>query len=148
MSKYLSNHFNFSVISSNTILEEDNSLNGNYLKNTYVDQGINIPDDLYVYLVSKLLKKDPNDKFIIEGFPYNLTQLKLSEKMLKQTSSELCNVIYLKQEENVLYNRLINRKVCPECNISFDNTIEFCPDCNVPTVKRSDDELLIIDKRI
>ena len=87
LTKYLANVLNYSVISSNTILEEDSALNGNYLKETYVDRGISIPDDLYVYLVSKLIKKIKNDTFVIEGFPYNLNQLKLAKKMLKQINS-------------------------------------------------------------
>lgn len=148
LTKYLSDNLSFSVISSNTILEEDNLLNGDYLKNTYVDHGISIPDDLYVYLVTKRIKKDSNDMFIIEGFPYNLNQLKLSEKMLKQTNSKLCGVIYLKEKDDVLYKRLINRKVCPKCNQSFNNIVDLCPDCNIKTIKRDDDEIEIINKRM
>lgn len=148
LSKALSTSLGFSVISSNTILEEDSQSNGNYLKETYVDHGISIPDDLYVYLVTKCIKKDENDKFIIEGFPYNLNQLKLAQKMLKQTSSELCGVIYLECNEEVLYERLMNRTVCPICNQSFNSSVKICPECNVDTVKRNDDDLLIINRRI
>ena len=148
LSKVLSKSFDFSVISSNTILEEDSLSNGNYLKETYVDHGINIPDDLYVYLVTKCIKKTINDKFIIDGFPYNMNQLKLAQKMLKQTSSELCGVIYLEYDEDVLYKRLMNRTICPICNQSFNSSIKICPECSINTIKRNDDDLLIINKRI
>lgn len=148
LSKYLCDNFKFSIVSSNSIVKENSYLNGNYLKNTYINRGISIPDDLYVYLVSKCLQKSLNDKFIIEGFPYNINQLKLAEKMLNQTSSELCGVIYLNENESVLYERLINRRVCPICNQSFGGKVEECPNCNVSTVKRNDDDLLIINKRL
>lgn len=148
LTKYLANILNYSVISSNTILEEDSVLNGNYLKETYVNHGISIPDDLYVYLVSKLIKKTQNDTFIIEGFPYNLNQLKLAEKMVKQTNSKLCGVIYLNETEETIYNRLINRMVCPNCNQSYNNAIDICPECLIKLTKRDDDEIEIINKRI
>lgn len=148
LTKYLSDNLNFTVISSNTIIEEDSILNGNYLKETYVDHGNNIPDDLYVYLVSKLIEKNINNTFVIEGFPYNLNQLKLAEKLLNRLNSRLCGVIYLNEDEDVIYNRLINRRVCPNCNQSFNNVVDKCPDCEIKLIKRDDDEIQIINKRI
>lgn len=148
LSKYLTSKFNFSVISSNTILDETKNLNEHFLRNEYVDQGIDIPNDIYVSLVSRCLRKNKNDKFIIEGFPYNLNQLKLAEEMLQKNEAILCGVIYLKVDEEILYKRLINRKICPKCGTSFNNDVELCPDCNVSTIKRTDDKISIIDKRI
>ena len=106
-----------------------------------LSQGKFIDDDTVCLLLEKrLLQKDCNKGYVLDGFPRNLNQAKMYDLLLKKVGNNRCIVIILDLEKEIAAKRIIGRKVCPNCkavyNDLFTNTkpIEenVCDICGFP----------------
>ena len=87
---------------------------------------------------------------LIDGFPRRLEQSILFWDMLKLTGRNI-NWIWINISSDTAIKRLTNRKTCPKCWKTYNQTVhesEKCDVCNVELIIRADDKPDIILKRI
>jgi adenylate kinase len=160
--KNVANHFKCKLISTGDILREnvENKTVLGLEAKKYIDNGNLAPAQIVVSMIKNVIKssiekKDASDNnFLFDGFPRDLEQNKLFEQILAQLNLSIKAVIYINIEDDVVYERLTNRRVCPKCNRvyhlkfnppKFDN---LCDDCKVALITREDDKIDVIKKRL
>jgi adenylate kinase len=75
-----------------------------------LDSGRLVPDELTIELVRERLDEpDTADGFLLDGFPRNVTQADLLNKILADRDEKLDAVIELQVDEDVLVERLLAR---------------------------------------
>ncbi len=161
--KNVANYYKCKLISTGDILRE-NVENRTVLgleAKKYIDNGNLAPAQIVVSMVKNAIKssiennKDAADKsFLFDGFPRDLEQNKLFEQILDELNLSIKGVIYINVEDDVVYERLTNRRICPKCNRvyhlifnppKFDN---LCDDCKVKLITREDDKIDVIKNRL
>ena len=117
-----------------------------------MDSGNLISDEI----VSKLLKdklSSLDGPFILDGYPRNLTQTGMLDKILNEINKKIDLVIYLDVPYDILINRVLLRLSCPKCSRSYHKINLkpkkewICDDCQVELVSRSDDTEEIFKNR-
>jgi adenylate kinase len=130
------------------IMKEDSAL-GRKIKD-YVEKGMLVPNDIVIEVLKQRLDRVPKRKgLILDGYPRNLEQAKVLEKIAK------IDVILLQMVPDwIIIERLSSRRICRDCgavyNIRFlrPKVNDFCDKCGGTLYQRSDDTSEVIKKRI
>ena len=121
----------------------------------FMDQGLLVPDELTVGLVTDRLSQDDCENgFMLDGFPRNVSQAEQLDAFLKENNIELSNVINIEVDKNILVSRAVGRRICKSCGATYH--VEFNPPkiegvCNVcqgELYQRADDNEETVSKRI
>ncbi|MEF9520025.1 adenylate kinase [Chlamydia crocodili] len=116
----------------------------------YIDKGLLVPDDLVWEIIEEMLvKPEYQSGCIIDGFPRTLDQaVLLNDFLLKSNTNYL--VIQLDVSDEEIVRRIHSRFICPLCSYVYNQSQGFseCPTCRVKLVRRSDDTLEVIHKRL
>lgn len=119
----------------------------------YMNSGELVPDKIIVSIVTKRLKeKDAKKGFLLDGFPRNINQAKVLEKMLGKIDDFL--VFYVNVSDNTVVRRLSERRVCRKCGMNYH--LEFgppkikdkCDKCGSAIYQRDDDQPVAIKNRL
>ena len=87
---------------------------------SYIEQGKLVPDELILPMMRERLREpDAAAGYVLDGFPRNLAQARVLEKMLAELGQELEAVIDLEVPEEELVRRNAGRLVCPECEAIY-----------------------------
>ncbi len=113
-----------------------------------MDSGNLCPDDLTIEVVKdRLSKEDCNGRYMLDGFPRNLTQAKALDEFL---APDL--VINIDVDIKKIEHRIVGRRSCPKCkgsfHIDFIGNTEICPDCGAKLVIRKDDNAETVRERL
>lgn len=138
----------FEVVSSSTLLDNVSKKQRDNLKEKYVNKGIDIPDDIYVKLIVNYIVNSKQQLFIIEGFSYNSNQRVLADNFFAKNNIQVSKVIYLNISKELAIDRIIHRRICPNCYKSFANNEIICDICGKHTIVREDDKIPIAVERI
>ena len=121
----------------------------------YTDYGRLVPDELIVALVVRRLQEpDVSHGFLLDGFPRTVRQAEALESWLTSRGQVLDAVIELRVNDEVIVERISNRRVCPGCHESYhlinrppqDDLI--CDICRKPLVQRDDDRAETVRERL
>lgn len=115
-----------------------------------VKQGKLVSDEVVNAVVEDAIKKLGNAKGIIfDGFPRTVAQAQALDKMLNSMNKKVDVVLDFNVTQDVLLQRLLGRRVCPDCKRVFHIKQGYveCPDCKVQLVTREDDNEEVIMKR-
>ena len=121
----------------------------------YMDQGLLVPDELTVGLVTdRITQDDCKNGFMLDGFPRNVSQAEQLDAFLKENNIELSNVINIEVDKSILVSRAVGRRICKSCGATYH--VEFNPPknegiCNVcqgELYQRADDNEETVSKRI
>ena len=121
----------------------------------YMDKGQLVPDDLVLSIVMERLKhEDCNGGFIIDGFPRNLYQAKVLNKLLSTNKKPIDKVFFIDVDKGSILDRLSGRRFCQNCGSSFH--IEYrpsklgdkCEVCGEKLIQRSDDRRDVVLDRL
>ena len=145
-SELLVKKYGYTHISTGDLLRSEIAKQSEIGKNIkeLMDSGNLISDEI----VSKLLKdklSSLDGPFILDGYPRNLTQIGMLDKILKEINKKIDLVIYLDVPYDILINRVLLRLSCPKCSRSYHKINLkpkkewICDDCQVELVSRSDD---------
>lgn len=107
-----------------------------------IEKGNFAPDDA----VLSILKKNLTEKFILDGHPRNLEQVKYLEELVK-----IDKVIHLEISEETGIKRLSGRKQCKKCGFIFGLDLgsgKECEKCGGELYTREDDYPEAIKRRI
>ena len=153
----LEKHFRIPHISTGAIIRNAiaNKTPMGLIAKTYIDKGNLVPDDIANEIVKERLKeKDCENGFMLDGYPRTLQQGENLAKTLSELGVELDAAINLEIEENLVLNRIINRRYCPKCGRGY-NVISkkplidgICDDCKVQLFTRDDDNEETVKSRL
>lgn len=111
-----------------------------------------VSDEIVVSLVAEKIKQsDCLHGYILDGFPRTLNQVKLLEKM-NNCQEEV--VIEIQVPEEVILERLTNRRVCSSCGAVYNiitsppQRPNTCDLCGGQLIQREDDQAEVIKERL
>ncbi|MBQ8635072.1 adenylate kinase [bacterium] len=116
----------------------------------YIDKGNLVP--LYVVsevIKDRLSKEDCAEGFILDGFPRSVEQADALKGILsdlgKFTLKDDALAIYFDIDNEILIQRLINRRSCPKCGTIYNlisnppKIMDYCDICDTKLTIRKDD---------
>lgn len=116
----------------------------------YIDKGQLVPIEVVQNVIKDRIKKDDcKDGFILDGFPRSVEQADTLKDILKEVTSfnlqDDALAIYFDIENEVLVQRLVNRRSCPKCGMIYNlissppKIMNYCDICDTQLVQRKDD---------
>ena len=122
---------------------------------SYMNQGLLVPDELVVDLVKdRLLKEDCIKGFLLDGFPRTIYQADALDAELSKMERALDRAINIQVKKEILIERAVGRRVCKSCGAAFHikfkpSEIEgVCDRCGGELQQRKDDLEETVIKRI
>ncbi len=122
------------------------------LASQYIEKGQLVPDEVTADLISDELKQVSED-FILDGYPRNLVQAEILDRILNDLNIHLTACVYLDIDPEVVVRRLENRVVCPDCGATYNLVLAktkkegICDQCGGELIHRPDDNKETIEKR-
>ncbi len=150
--------YNIPHISTGDILREvskEDSEIGNYVSEVISNGGL-VKDDITDKLIEqRLAKSDCKNGYIIDGFPRNIEQAIIYDKILKNLNYKLGYVFLINIEEKELEKRITGRRICESChaiyNINNENNSpkveSTCDLCGGRLYQRKDDNIEAFQNR-
>ena len=113
-----------------------------------MDAGKLVPDDLVIGLIKEKVK-GLKGGFLLDGFPRNLEQAKMLDKI-----ADISLAIDLNVDEDVIVDRITKRRICKQCNEVYhlDNRppkkANVCDKCGGELYQRTDDTEKVVRERL
>ncbi|MEU9890298.1 adenylate kinase [Sphaerisporangium sp. NPDC051017] len=125
------------------------------LAKEYMDRGDLVPDEVTVAMVrDRLSEPDAQVGFLLDGFPRNVPQAQILNKMLAEFDTSLDVVLELVVDEEEVVRRLAGRRTCRSCgkvwHVVFDppSNEGVCDACGGDLFQRDDDREETIRHRL
>lgn len=122
---------------------------------SYMDKGALVPDSVTIGLVKERLSKSDCQKgFLLDGFPRTIPQAEALNKILEELNIKLDAVINIEVDDSILIDRIVGRRVCPNCKAGYHITnlkprVEgICDVCGEKLVQRKDDTEETVKNRL
>ncbi len=120
-----------------------------------MDAGRLVQDDVVIGLIrERIVEKDCQGGFILDGFPRTIVQAEKLTETLKAMSLSISAVVDFEVDNGELVNRLTGRSTCPDCGAMFHKTSRppvksgICDGCGGSLYQRGDDKEETIKKRL
>lgn len=112
----------------------------------FTDQGKLVPDSITIGLVrERLSREDCLNGFLLDGFPRTIAQAEALDVILKDLNISLDAVVNIDVDFNALVDRIVGRRVCPNCGAGYHVTNlppkkeGICDVCGASLIQRKDD---------
>ena len=157
VAKRLQAEFNIPVISTGVILREtiDKKSKLGTEVNNIMRKGILVPDHIILEIIKERIKReDCKNGYIFDGFPRNMEQVKLLEKLNKGHNEYIDYVFYFEIPFSEIIQRLSNRRVCKKCGTNYNLLFNppkkdnICDLCGGELYQREDDKEETIKNRL
>jgi adenylate kinase len=113
---------------------------------SYTNAGLLVPDDVVIALVKERLSQDDcAHGYLLDGFPRTIAQAEALETLANDIKRPVQAVICITAEPSVLIERIVSRRVCPNCGASYNLLSKkplkdgICDACGTKLVQRKDD---------
>lgn len=142
MSELISNNFTVAHISTGDMFRNEikNQTELGQKAQSFITQGLLVPDDVTIAMVkSRLQKQDCQKGYLLDGFPRSLAQAQAIEDL------GINVVINLVIDEQLLVDRIVYRRLCKECGSIYNIKLhelkdkEVCEKCGGQLYQRADD---------
>lgn len=121
----------------------------------YMDQGALVPDELTISMVEdRLAQPDCANGYLLDGFPRTIAQAEKLDAMLASKNTKLDAVINVTVPQEIIMERVVNRRVCTSCGESFNvvsrpTKVEgVCDVCGKEVIQRDDDKPETVKQRL
>jgi len=157
VAKRLQAEFNIPVISTGVILREtiDKKSKLGTEVNDIMSKGVLVPDHIILEIIKERIKReDCKNGYIFDGFPRNMEQVKLLEKLNKGHNEYIDYVFYFEIPFSEIIQRLSNRRVCKKCSTNYNLLFNppkkdnICDLCGGELYQREDDKEETIKNRL
>lgn len=122
---------------------------------SYMDKGALVPDSVTIGLVKERLSKaDCKEGFLLDGFPRTIPQAEALNEILEELNIKLDAVINIEVDDSILIDRIVGRRVCPNCKAGYHITNlkpkkeGICDVCGEKLVQRKDDTEETVKNRL
>lgn len=116
----------------------------------FIDKGNLVPLEVVTSVIKeRLLQDDCSDGYILDGFPRSIEQAQALDEILKSvgkfTLKDDAMAIYFDIDNELLIQRLINRRSCPKCGTIYNlisnppKIMDYCDICDTKLTLRKDD---------
>ena len=148
-SELICDKYGFIHISTGDLLRE--ASNAENLEALYIEEkmasGELVDDTLIVELIVNKLSNLKNKGFILDGFPRNLDQANVFDKILNKININKLYVFNIDVSFEETKKRIVGRLNCPNCKMVYNSlisdlcpsNINYCDECGAELTKRSDD---------
>ncbi len=107
---------------------------------TYMDAGDLVPDEVVIGLVEERLKANPDNSYLLDGFPRTPAQAVALDGVLNNLGKKLDGAVALNVDNETVVARMSKRRMCRECGyIGTTDDGASCPKCSGEMYQRSDD---------
>lgn len=122
---------------------------------TYMDQGLLVPDELVCDLVvDRIQQSDCEKGYVLDGFPRTIPQAEALTAALEKLGTSIDYAINVEVPDENILRRMGGRRACLSCGATYH--IEFnptkkegiCDACGAETVLRDDDKPETVQKRL
>ena len=122
---------------------------------TYMDQGLLVPDELVCDLVvDRIQQSDCEKGYVLDGFPRTIPQAEALTAALEKLGTSIDYAINVEVPDENIHRRMGGRRPCLSCGATYH--IEFnptkkegtCDVCGAETVLRDDDKPETVQKRL
>ena len=122
---------------------------------TYMDQGLLVPDELVCDLVvDRIQQSDCEKGYVLDGFPRTIPQAEALTAALEKLGTSIDYAINVEVPDENILRRMGGRRACLSCGATYH--IEFnptkkegtCDVCGAETVLRDDDKPETVQKRL
>lgn len=143
-SEVISEKFNIPAISTGDILRGaiKNETELGKVAKSYMDAGQLVPDEVVIGLIKDYLAGDVcKNGFILDGFPRSIPQA----EALDALGVKIDAVVTLEVPDQVIVERMSQRRMCPDCGASYHLTFKpskdnkTCDKCGAELYIRKDD---------
>ncbi|MDD5454445.1 MAG: adenylate kinase [Candidatus Ratteibacteria bacterium] len=149
IAEMLSENFGVVHLSSGDILRDaikENNPLGMKAK-AFMEKGVLVPDEIIIELMKEKLN---TDKFVLDGFPRNLAQV----KKLEEANIGIDIVLNLQVDEETIISRISGRRICEKCGKIYHlknmppKKNGICDVCGGKLYQRKDDKPQTIKERL
>ena len=122
---------------------------------TYMDQGLLVPDELVCDLVvDRIQQSDCEKGYVLDGFPLTIPQAEALTAALEKLGTGIDYAINVEVPDANILNRMGGRRACLGCGATYH--VEFnapkqegiCDTCGAELVLRDDDKPETVQKRL
>ena len=122
---------------------------------SYMDQGLLVPDELTLNLVTdRLTQPDCSKGYILDGFPRTINQADALTEALKKQGTAIDYAIDIEVSDEDIIHRMGGRRVCPKCGATYHVQYNppkkegICDTCGAELIIRTDDQAETVKKRL
>ena len=113
---------------------------------SYMEAGELVPDELVVEIVTDQIEKLGDKGFILDGFPRNVHQAEVLDRMLDERDRNIDRVLVIEVSDDLLVERVAGRYTCANCGEGYHDTFKqpekdgVCDKCgSTEFIRRPDD---------
>lgn len=121
----------------------------------YMDRGELVPDEVILGIVrERMQEEDARRGYIFDGFPRTVVQADGLGRLLDELDRPLEAVVNIRVPDEVLVERAVGRRSCPECGEIYHVRTRpprvegVCDRCGAQLVQRSDDNEATVRNRL
>jgi adenylate kinase len=121
----------------------------------FMTRGELVPNDVVVEMIAERIKElDCREGFLLDGFPRNLAQAEVLERMLASQRVHLDHVVSIRVQPDELIRRLSGRRTCRSCGAMYHIVFsppkrsKRCDRCGGELFQRDDDREETIRARL
>ena len=147
--KMLSKEFNLPHIDTGSLLRKNikEATQIGIVAKKYIDKGQLVPIEVVTEVIqNRLMEDDCKGGFVLDGFPRSIEQASSLDNIISKLDFEVeLEAVYFDIPNEVLVERLVNRRSCPKCGKIYNlktnppKAQNLCDDCNVELIQRKDD---------
>ena len=122
---------------------------------TYMDQGLLVPDELVCDLVvDRIQQSDCEKGYVLDGFPRTIPQAEALTAALEKLGTGIDYAINVEVPDANILNRMGGRRSCLGCGATYHvelnapNQEGICDTCGAELVLRDDDKPETVQKRL
>ncbi len=110
----------------------------------FVDKGLFVPDHITNELFKAFFARKDHRNQVIDGYPRTVDQAKFLMELLDDKNSKVDFILWVENEDEMIVERTVNRRICPECGKVYHLIYAPPPEgkceiCDVDVILRSDD---------
>jgi adenylate kinase len=121
----------------------------------FMDKGDLVPDAVVDALVAERLREeDARQGWLLDGYPRNLTQARMLQRLLQEWKTPITAVLYLQVEDDRMVERISGRRSCSDCGAVYHLHAEppekegICDKCGSELTQREDDREEVVRDRL
>lgn len=146
--------YDYFILSTGDLLREEMNSRTQFGKSVeeFINKGLLVPDEIVTEFILTYIREKgiAQRKVVFDGFPRTIMQAEQLDKTMADLNSKIDGAVLINVEKDDIINRLSGRWICPECSsvFSVEHAGGECPECGTKLIKRDDDKMATINKRI